>query len=67
MITMTPGISDPAKIADVDDIGLNLKTPHHDGVQQWCDLYAMQPFARPRGRVGERWRRLAAKLEKGNS
>jgi hypothetical protein len=38
VITMTSGILDPARIAEVDGVGLNLKTPQHDGVQWWCDL-----------------------------
>jgi hypothetical protein len=32
---MTFGIPDPAKIAEVDDVGRNLETPQHDGMQRW--------------------------------
>jgi hypothetical protein len=51
---MTLGISDQAKIAEVDGVGPNPKTPQHDGVQRWCDLYPTQPFGGPHG-----WRRPA--------
>jgi hypothetical protein len=50
---MTPGISDPTEIAEVDDVGRNSKTLQHDGVQRWCDLNPMQPFGRPREREVE--------------
>jgi hypothetical protein len=54
VITMTPGISDPAKIAEVDGVGQNPETPHHDNMQRWCDLNPTQPFGSPRGGGGGR-------------
>jgi hypothetical protein len=35
---MTPGISNPAKIAEVDGFGQDSETPQHDGVQWWSWL-----------------------------
>jgi hypothetical protein len=32
MITMTPKILDPAKIAEVDSVGWNPETPQHNGM-----------------------------------
>jgi hypothetical protein len=51
---MTPGISDPAEIVEVDGVGQNPETPQHDGVQRWRDLKPTQPFGRLKER--ERWR-----------
>jgi hypothetical protein len=62
VITMTPGIPDPAEIAEVDDVGWNPETPQHDDVQRWCDLYHTHHFGRPRGRErGVEVERAAAK------
>jgi hypothetical protein len=38
---MTPKISDPAKIVEVDGVGWNPETLQHDGVQRWCDFNPM--------------------------
>jgi hypothetical protein len=50
---MTPEISDPAEIAEVDNVGRNPETPQHDGVQRWYDLKPTQPLGRPHGRERE--------------
>jgi hypothetical protein len=41
VIMMTPKLSDPAEIVEVDGVGRNPETPQHDGVQRWCDLNPM--------------------------
>jgi hypothetical protein len=38
VIKMTPGIPDPAEIAEVDGYKQDPETPQHDGVQRWCSL-----------------------------
>jgi hypothetical protein len=47
MITMTPGISDPAEIAEVDSFERDLETLQHDDMQRWCSLASRHPFRRP--------------------
>jgi hypothetical protein len=43
---MTPGIPDPAEIAEVHGFGAILETPQHDSVYQWCSVAPTQPFGR---------------------
>jgi hypothetical protein len=38
VITTTPRIPDPAKIAEVDGFDLIMETPQHDSMQRWCSL-----------------------------
>jgi hypothetical protein len=47
---MTPEITDPAEIAEVDGFRTIPETPQHDGVQRWCSLATTQPFERPHER-----------------
>jgi hypothetical protein len=62
---MTPRIHNLAKIVEVDGVGRDPETPQHDYVQRWWDLPPTQPFGRPRGIEGGRWRWSVAKEVEG--
>jgi hypothetical protein len=65
LIMMTPGILDPAGIAEVDGFEQDPKTLHHNDMQRWCRLAPTQPLRRPREREKrERWRGRCTRKEK---